>query len=1368
MLSGHPEPEVTWYRDDEEMDRYCGLPKYEIFRNGKRHTLQIYKCGEEDAAIYQASARNNKGIVSCSGVLEVGTMTEYKIHQRWFAKLKRKAEAKMREIEQSRKRVKENLDEGDRLRTLSPERIQRKRRFSEETKEGLSPSSMDKEDIIKVHIPDPNSRLQEEVASTIEQPLNLVNGFPCLDKPQGEEITTNGYGLPENIEENGKEFLAYIYETVEVITKKPTSKESYAKKKKKEEEPPSIPKVELKREEPSQGSSPKKGEGISPNPRRSRFGKDVDKAPVEKMEVQLAPPTLNRRFATSTAAPKSGKIMAVKDSKKLKDVVAPTSKTADTAKQGQVPPKGEINFSLKEMYFGDASSVPEEKVPLAHDRKAKAEVQASSVVKQDWSPPPKIAPQGPVKELPKAAPRRSKEQRELSAGRKPTATSARAKADVPGPANVVESQRMQDIKPACNMQQPPVVDKVPEASAPPDTPSPLDFPEQSLKETELSDVVLSASLSPEPITPFGTEGKSPTPGQVEVKSQEADASVGNRMASKDPPEDKAREETLQKLHQLEMEYVALQKAYALLQQQMELGHEAEEHKMKISIAADPPDTSGQKEISGTEPKASETQENIEDKGNLVKCPGSPVPVYMETDESIKEEVILVLDTVTPSVQAGVLQNLGSENVSSRKPQDSPVSFMECSSEEGLLVKKDRLVEMEEMDLRVKGTLQSGATPVKTKEVEGGVHQPDGSTLTPKEVSQSSEAERAPVLAMFPSEVEMMEDVKQSEQLAEAKEEKSEGSQARDAPVSEEKSMGSTPEAAYMSPLLVEEVASTVIEKSLPLPSEVIPLIPTQAGSQEVSVPKIILDAELPGATSSEILALSDPNQSVATLLRDVKKALESGMANDVEFPSNSSSSSALSPQVMSSPEEYFEVESMLLLSPDEDKCGSQDPVIPKAEDTPLKPKQLFYAVEQDTDVPDVSSPPERRQDEIVQDDTSKEQGKQDHSLVASLKNSLLMLLHMKTADVVEHKLDAKHGIKKGDAQSGFPEEVCSPEGSLSPPTSRKMYESAKDNDSSQSAESMHSSSTSGKMTPASEEDMGQNVESLQTSPTIPRKTMEYSKKDLIPQVESPPLSPATSRKSAKAILEKTFLSKEDLRFSPTTSRKIDAKIGATTDYPRALSVPSIVVGSLPMEKSLGNMLFDSHPDSDRKWKSTENLSLIPSATPQELASGARRKIFLPKNKQLDDAESGSAGSLSPPSKKDSPNVSPGLSRRGNVLLSSQSPPAERRSPGMARRLAMLEVPKLCEETADKGTALEVSSVQTKDSDVSSKEEVQAVEPRKVNDPYKAPQVIRKIRAELFSDASGNLKLWCQFFNILSDSDITWHKDEVQVAKVKRW
>lgn len=51
--------------------------------------------------------------------------------------------------------------------------------------------------------------------------------------------------------------------------------------------------------------------------------------------------------------------------------------------------------------------------------------------------------------------------------------------------------------------------------------------------------------------------------------------------------------------------------------------------------------------------------------------------------------------------------------------------------------------------------------------------------------------------------------------------------------------------------------------------------------------------------------------------------------------------------------------------------------------------------------------------------------------------------------------------------------------------------------------------------------------------------------------------------------------------------------------------------------------------------------------------------------------------------------------------------------------------------------------------------------------FAAPQVIRKIRVEQFPDSSGSLKLWCQFFNIVSDSVLTWAKDQHPVGEVSR-
>ncbi|XP_041127066.1 alpha-protein kinase 2-like [Polyodon spathula] len=63
------------------------------------------------------------------------------------------------------------------------------------------------------------------------------------------------------------------------------------------------------------------------------------------------------------------------------------------------------------------------------------------------------------------------------------------------------------------------------------------------------------------------------------------------------------------------------------------------------------------------------------------------------------------------------------------------------------------------------------------------------------------------------------------------------------------------------------------------------------------------------------------------------------------------------------------------------------------------------------------------------------------------------------------------------------------------------------------------------------------------------------------------------------------------------------------------------------------------------------------------------------------------------------------------------------------------------------------------------------EPHKKKHPIKeenkVPKVLRHIHAETFPDISGNIKLWCQFGDIYTDSTITWSKDGVVLAKVQR-
>ncbi|KAM6246515.1 alpha-protein kinase 3 isoform 2-T2 [Spheniscus humboldti] len=363
IVTGYPQPEVTWYKDDEEMDRYCGLPKYEIFRHGNRHTLQLYKCQEEDAGIYQASARNNKGIVSCSGVLEVGTMTEFKIHQKWFDKIKRKAEEKLREIEQGKKRGKENV-EVEKLQGMSPDRLQRKRRLARDLNLRSGASAWENEDAAKVHVADSQSRLHEDIAEPKEQPVNAMTGFPSkLIAPLKAEVTTNGDASLDSVEENGNSFLAYIYETVEDLATKPMAKDSAAKKKKKVETPPAAKQEVSKREESGRDRA-----NPSPNPR-------------------FAPPVPLRRNACLRVA----NDQEVENSPKIKEPGKAVNRDTKI--------NGDMHFSLKEMYFDkQVKPAAGKKAGAKEEAASEAALQPVAVSRQteDALPSSEVSEAGPV------------------------------------------------------------------------------------------------------------------------------------------------------------------------------------------------------------------------------------------------------------------------------------------------------------------------------------------------------------------------------------------------------------------------------------------------------------------------------------------------------------------------------------------------------------------------------------------------------------------------------------------------------------------------------------------------------------------------------------------------------------------------------------------------------------------------------------------------------------------------------------------------------------------------------------------------------------------------------------------------------------
>lgn len=263
-------------------------------------------------------------------------MTEFKIHQKWFEKIKRKAEEKLREIEQGKKRGKENV-EVEKLQGMSPDRLQRKRRLARDLNLRSGTYPWEKEDAAKVHVADSPSRLHEDIAEPKEQPVNAMTGFPNkLIAPLKAEVTTNGDASLESVEENGNGFLAYIYETVEDLATKPMVKDSAAKKKKKVEAPPAAKQEVSKREESGRDKA-----NPSPNPR-------------------FAPPVPLRKNTRLRVA----NDQEVENSPKIKE--------PGKAVNQDTKINGDVHFSLKEMYFDKQVK------PTAGKKEAGAKEEAAS------------------------------------------------------------------------------------------------------------------------------------------------------------------------------------------------------------------------------------------------------------------------------------------------------------------------------------------------------------------------------------------------------------------------------------------------------------------------------------------------------------------------------------------------------------------------------------------------------------------------------------------------------------------------------------------------------------------------------------------------------------------------------------------------------------------------------------------------------------------------------------------------------------------------------------------------------------------------------------------------------------------------------
>ncbi|XP_062819567.1 alpha-protein kinase 3 isoform X2 [Anolis carolinensis] len=1119
VVTGYPQPEVTWYKDDEEMDRYCGLPKYEIFRHGNRHTLQLYKCTEEDAAIYQASARNSKGIVSCSGVLEVGKMTEYKIHQRWFAKLKRSAEAKLREIEQSRKRGKENVEVE--LRRVSPDRFQRKRRLTGEVGMHSGTSLWDKEEKAKVRIPDGKPRFGEaDKAKGKETPLNATSVFSNNFIPERleAELKTNGDSSLEGREENGEEkandFLAYIYETVEIMKAKPATKDFAVKKKKKEENANALPSA---------------NQDISRQEERTQPRRNVSS------QKDTRP---SNSFSRNTSLLANGDLT---ESKELS--------SHSTQKPTQAPSspssKSNVYFSLKDMYL-DIGTTAE-----AEPKSGRTDTGQPVALKREEGGNESYAT------------------KENEAIKNKTEVQSGMVSEMPNKSAFEKDfQRTNQASEAAFVKE-----------------SEMSVFLGQIRETDLLDS-LPAEDEPAPWPQSPSQG--PTDGtdpqSLRKERRNLPEEELHRRGPSEAPEDVTPVSPA---------------AYNLQNSESGLGTETNRNSSYSELTTREKQTKQSEKEDVPRPKPRE----------------SSVVVPTQNDNLSKNP---------PSVSFVIAQ---------------PDEKKHLASEEGLGSHE----------------IQDTQAPSHGKEELAGPRSPAQKT--------SLEARSTDYLNRVVPQTETAKPEKEEKIFEPLRDNKT--ALQTDLEPEGEKLLGMT-----ARPLLVPEVS---------LKAPAVPERPHRR--RRVDISPVPCEPQEDARSSPAEEDSTGRNQSVAHLLRDVKREIET-------WPQTPEQG------IHSSTADELQVEEETLTSPKVEKV--------EEEASPFASKLEVQAGEREKTSSEEAITQDLQQPKSAMEQGEAEDKSQNENLVSSLKNYLLLLLKMTT-----EKDESKGTIKQEATEveekrppSAVPKHMSNVGiAGLTPRTSRKIFERVENNQLFQSAENLQ-------------------------------------------------LTPKTSRRLTGMINHELLACKDTLVAEPEVS-----------PFPH---VPSIVVGSASNEPS-------GSPDLSVE-ASTEPPVALPSATPQELASGARRKIFLPKSKQAEEMEGLASDVQTPRGKRDSPTVSPQQGRRSTALLQAPipaSPPREKRSPTQSRKMATLEVPKLYEEPDEEKKSVADSCITAPESLQESVAEVQVGESPKVNDRFKAPQVIRKIRAEQFSDASGNLKLWCQFFNILSDSKLTWFRDDIPVAEVKR-
>ncbi|XP_077050566.1 alpha-protein kinase 3 isoform X2 [Siphateles boraxobius] len=1366
VVTGYPAPELTWYKDDMELDRYCGLPKYEIFRNEKIHTLQIYNCTEEDAAIYQASARNSKGIVSCSGVLEVGTMSEYMIHQRFFAKLKQKAEIKRRELEESRRRGKENIQK-EQLHVFNQERLLRKRRTPAGNEPlSSSPTTQDGEENVA-------SQGTEE-----QQPV-------LIDDKSDNIMAQASVGATEVKAENCNEKLNRICDPMEVVTTKQSTKEKPDEKKQRitngfdEVGIINHTQSNRKQEDAYEGMSLAKylSESVKSQAveqHQSPEIMDVDVSPVQvekelekererlKEEERDRSRVLEREKERERA--KERKREKMRQTEQEQRAASGPSTKAASHKEPEPQHKSALTsvlHSLKDMFFGKSKKSTETAEPTwrASEVIIENEIPHEIQLPRSQTPPQEVTFE---QETPKLV-QESSQTTDLGVKTK----SLQKTQDSTTPNNIINSnsaefhaKKTEDVSPTPERHIESIgatlrlsVEEQKEMPKEESSPEDVLLISHSLlfKATDdhtkpsATDVPASVDL---PNPPCQTEKLEFTYPVDEVMGGAEEISILEEKGGSTAPLTELIMTDLESMQCCESQPESqLSQLADFVPTQMHT--ESQSAELRVEESKEPWE-SNKKVIPQMEEESviktleggSLTEKNKEEMdGAIERKSFSAGEKESESDFVIKESVLPVV--VVSERQYEINDQNSLSPASGLSQEGDPVAVVSKSAMEIDFIPNEKSLPALNVSFTDKKDVAADSATANDFKMEE-----DKNDCIPSQSKSAEDKGKYSGEGKIEKSTEKEREDKEKGNVN-AEKLKDDSIQPKKEDVKQNKNVVPETEASIVTPEME-------IPKS-PRRGET-EVTETQSRPYKVDKPKLLTK------TQAE-RRLSEKDQSAVQpiiILPDTRETVIKNVAKKRSMP--------LIPEIkVTLPE----------------RVKREEPFIaPRSEMLKLDPERVMQPLTQE--VAQIFREKERQMDDATR--ASGESASNSALIIPDHSGVTRNTPSSPFGEVKPQNLDARvrGGEEQGSNNTGWGRKddknipiiniACADDNS--PPLKQEQTHSKP---------SLPGIVISQDMTqdipPISVKNAERHIETLftllktesdqhdptasseksreqlmsQLSPDMSTKTspsITNQDPDRVPQPKDTKVEPEADRlQRDKPSIEKLSLTAPVgptlPPLSPASLRRLMAKNNPNLENQGSVSAASVDGTEKRGEESGGSTPTSTLScESSPKMKRRDSLTLIPSATPEELASGARRKIYLAKTKSEDEG-SDTQG------KRDSPYMSPSQARRAAFLQlqsGQQTPPTERRSPLLARRKATLEVPKPKEEISEVADSTKTQS--------------KPAEKEKL-DPFKAPQVIRKIRGEPFSDASGHLKLWCQFFNILSDSTIKWYRDEEEILEIER-